>query len=103
METEDSGRSGDTTRRKSGSWKENLFFSQTDKSIHVFDTYMLLVIAYSCFTSAYYVAFDAPKDGSVLWWLENLVFASYSIDIIINFMRVPMPEEMTGYPPGTNP
>ena len=50
---------------------------------------MLFVIAYSCFTSAYYVAFSFPKDVLFFEIMEHLVFASYASDIIINFMKLP--------------
>jgi len=61
--------------------------------VNIFDTYMLLVIGYSCFTSAYYVAFSSPTDG-ILITLEHIVFVSYTIDIIFNFMRLPTAEEI---------
>ena len=56
--------------------------------INLFDTYMLLVIGYSCFTSAYYVAFSFPNT-ELLLNLEHIVFGSYTLDIILNFMRLP--------------
>lgn len=64
---------------------------------------MLAVIAYSCFTSAYFVAFSFNKDQPIIYNLEHLVFASYTVDIIINFIRVPSNEEMASYPAETNP
>lgn len=54
---------------------------------------MLLVIGYSCFTSAYYVAFTSPKTGFLIT-LEHIVFVSYTLDIIFNFMRLPSAEEV---------
>lgn len=53
---------------------------------------MLFVIAYSCFTSAYYISFEFP-DNDVLMIFEHVVFASYSIDILFNFMRLPPNQE----------
>jgi hypothetical protein len=53
---------------------------------------MLLIIAYSCFTSAYYVAFSFPDDDNTLLMLEHVVFGSYTIDIVLNFVRVPVLE-----------
>lgn len=49
---------------------------------------MLIVIAYSCFSSAYYVAFDFPTDLSLLI-LEHFVFASFTFEIIFKCMRLP--------------
>jgi hypothetical protein len=50
---------------------------------------MLLIVAYSCFASAYFTAFDFPKGSALLWNLEHLVFVSFSFDITFTFMRVP--------------
>lgn len=49
---------------------------------------MLLVIAYSCFTSAYYVAFDFPTELSLII-LEHFVFASFTFEIIFKLMVMP--------------
>lgn len=49
---------------------------------------MLLVIAYSCFTSSYYVAFDFPTELSLII-LEHFVFASFTFEIIFKFMVMP--------------
>ena len=43
------------------SWKDYFFLDPEKRFLNIFDTYMLLVIAYSCFTSAYYVAFSFPE------------------------------------------
>ena len=50
---------------------------------------MLFVIAYSCFTSAYFVAFSFPKDLYFFEIMEHTVFISYAFDIVINFMKLP--------------
>jgi hypothetical protein len=55
---------------------------------------MLLIISYACFSSAYYVAFDFPRDNILLFDLEHVVFAFFTMDIVFNFMRVP--ESMDG-------
>jgi len=49
---------------------------------------MLLVIAYSCTTSAFFTAFDQPPE-KVFGYLENIVFAAFSLEIILKFMKLP--------------
>ncbi len=53
---------------------------------------MLLVIAYSCFTSAYYIAFSFPDGVPAFLELEHVVFGSYTLDIVFNFLRIPTTE-----------
>ena len=77
---------------QSTSFKDKLFIASDSKFIQFYDTYMLLIIAYSCFTSAYYVAFSFPDSNNTLLMLEHVVFGSYTIDIVLNFVRVPVLE-----------
>jgi len=55
---------------------------------------MLLIIAFACFSSAYYCAFDFPKGNKVLTSFEHLVFSAFTLDIIFNLMR--LTESMEG-------
>ena len=66
-----------------------------DRFLSTFDTYMLLVVAYSCFSAAYFTAFEMPppSENMLVFWLENLVFASFLLDIFFNFMRIPENED----------
>ena len=75
-------------------WKEYFFLDPEKRFLNIFDTYMLLVIAYSCFTSAYYVAFSFPETDQLLI-LEHIVFGSYTLDILFNFLRLPTQEELS--------
>ena len=93
LETDQSEVSEATWKGRGISFKERLFFSPENKYLNIFDTYMLIIIAYSCFTSAYYVAFSFPKTATLMI-LEHIVFGSYSLDIIINFMRLPQEGEV---------
>jgi hypothetical protein len=61
------------------------------KFLQIWDTFMLIVIAYSCFTSAYFISFSFA-DGPELNLLEHVVFVSYTLDIMFNFMRLPVCE-----------
>lgn len=49
---------------------------------------MLVVITYSCFTSAFYCAFEFPTEPSLIM-LEHLVLVFFSIEIILKCMRLP--------------
>mmetsp|Transcript_16560 Transcript_16560/g.11697 ORF Transcript_16560/g.11697 Transcript_16560/m.11697 type:complete len:129 (-) Transcript_16560:1078-1464(-) len=48
---------------------------------------ILIVIAYSCFTSFYFTAFTLPRDNQTIMYLEHTVLVFFSLDIILNFMR----------------
>ena len=50
---------------------------------------MLVVITYSCFTSAFYCAFEFPSN-EVLLMLEHGVLIFFSIEIIVKCMRLPL-------------
>ena len=50
---------------------------------------MMIIIAYSCFLSAYYAAFDFPLQNPLCYWMENLCTLFFTLDIVFNFMRVP--------------
>jgi len=81
-------------KRERKKCKDYFFLSPKDRFLSTWDTFMLLIISYACFSSAYYVAFDFPRDNLLLFNLEHVVFAFFSMDIIFNFMRVP--ESMDG-------
>ena len=59
------------------------------KFLQIFDIFMYFVIIYSCFASCYFAAFDYPEQKDVVMILEHIVFASFSMEIIIKFLRVP--------------
>ena len=42
------------------SWKEYFFINSKDRLITYFDSLMLIIIAYSCFMSMYFAAFEFP-------------------------------------------
>jgi Ion transport protein len=49
---------------------------------------MNVAIAYACFSSAYYCAFDFSRKNQVLYSLEHVIFVTFLLDIILNLMRV---------------
>jgi len=50
---------------------------------------MLVIIGYSCFTSAFFLAFDFPTNSTLII-IEHVVLALYSIEIILKCMRLPI-------------
>lgn len=70
-------------------FKDYFFLSPKDRFLSTWDTMMLMVIAYACFSSAYYCAFDFDRSNMVLMWFEHIVFSTFTLDIMFNFMRVP--------------
>ena len=50
---------------------------------------MLVVIAYSCFTSAYYAAINFDICDKWIFWTENVCTMFFVFDIIFNFLRIP--------------
>ena len=60
-----------------------------------FDNFMLIVIAYSCLITLFTIGFDLKieygcnKNDNIIFVLEMIVFVCFSIDIILNFMRLP--------------
>ena len=50
---------------------------------------MLVVIAYSCFTSAYYAAIEFDICNEYIFWTENVCTLFFILDILFNFVRIP--------------
>jgi len=71
-------------------WRERLLLHSSDRLLSTFDALMMIVIAYSCFLSAYYAAFEFPLHLPLCYWLENVCTFFFTTDIIFNFMRVPL-------------
>lgn len=68
--------------------KDYFFIDPKGKFMRTYDAYMLLVIGFSCFSSAYYCAFDFPTEEGLII-LEHFVFASFTFEIIFMCMRLP--------------
>ena len=73
--------------KKKKKFKDNFFMDPQGTFLSNFDTFMLIVIAYSCFTSAYYVAFEFPTDP-ILLGLEHCVFGFFTLEIIFKCVSV---------------
>ena len=73
--------------KKKKRFKDNFFMDPQGTFLSNFDTFMLIVIAYSCFTSAYYVAFEFPTDP-ILLGLEHCVFVFFTLEIIFKCVSV---------------
>ena len=70
------------------SFKEYFFINPKDKMITYFDSLMLIVIAYSCFMSMYFAAFEFPIENNTIFALENICTFFFVVEIITQFMRV---------------
>ena len=51
----------------------------------IFDTSILLVIGYSCFTTVFYVSFDS-KISPTMKFIDNCVTLAFAMDFIFNFL-----------------
>lgn len=47
---------------------------------------MMIIILYSCTTSAYFTSFDQPDSGPIVW-IDYLVTASFALDIIFSMCK----------------
>ena len=56
--------------------------------ITYFDSLMLIVIAYSCFMSMYFAAFEFPIQNNAIFVLENICTVFFVVEIMTQFMRV---------------
>ena len=50
----------------------------------VFDTFVLLVVAYSIFTSLFYVAFDPPHIPPLMIELDTIALYVFIIDFVFS-------------------
>ena len=62
---------------------EKLIISQQSRWKAIFDTTIIAVIAYSCFTTVYYVAFDATQSESAKN-KDMVVTVFFSFDFFFN-------------------
>lgn len=78
----------DAEQSKTKKCADHFFLDPQDKLLSTYDTYMVVVIAFSCFSSAYYAAFDFPYESIEMLILEHIVFASFTLEIILKCMRL---------------
>jgi len=64
-----------------------LFLHPEDQFLSIFDVFMLFIIGYSCFTSAYYLTFHMTTDYYLLR-IEDVTYICFGLDILLNFFRV---------------
>jgi len=72
---------------KKKNFKDYFLLNPEGRFLSTFDGVMLVVVAYSCFTSAYYTAFDFPEDVGLVW-MEHITTLFFCLDIIFNCMRM---------------
>lgn len=68
-------------------FRDYFLLNPNQKFLTFFDSLMLLVIAYSCFTTSYYIAFGFPSKGTFAYKMEFPVLFIFTLDIVFNFMR----------------
>ena len=67
-------------------WLQRFVISINNSYKSIWDIFILLLICYSCITSAYYVAFSLPSTlGQIIW--EQMVEIFFCIDIILRFFH----------------
>ena len=64
---------------------EYIIISESSKWKATFDIYITFLVAYSCFTTVYYVAFD-DKPSSYLEIVNYVVEGSFFLDFAFNFL-----------------
>ena len=74
--------------KASKSCSEYFFIDTESLKYQTFDVCLIVVIIYSCFTSAYWAAFDTQTEGKgividIIEWIVTIFFA---LDIAWNFM-----------------
>ena len=73
----------DNEKKEKENWKDHFFINpKEDKAITYFDSLMLIVIAYSCFMSMYFAAFEFPIENDTIFWLENICTIFFVLEII---------------------
>ena len=50
---------------------------------------MMVIIIYSCFTSAIFAGIEFPICNDFIIWAEDVCTVFFILDIILNFMRMP--------------
>lgn len=58
-----------------------------DSFLGTWDVFMLGIIGYSCFTSAYYLTFKMTVDFYLLR-IEDVTYVIFGLDIFFNFFRI---------------
>lgn len=76
----------DKANQQRKSLSDRLIINENSRWKTIFDIMMLFLVAYSCFTSVFYVAFDSPKNTPQItfdWMVEGFFFT----DLIFNFFQ----------------
>ena len=79
----------DGSEQKSSSWKDKLKVYYQNPLLNFWDGIMLAVIVYSCFSSMYFAAIEFNVCNDLLFHVENVCTAFFTIDILLRFIRLP--------------
>eukprot|EP01017_Pseudomicrothorax_dubius_P043558 TRINITY_DN7278_c0_g2_i1.p1 TRINITY_DN7278_c0_g2~~TRINITY_DN7278_c0_g2_i1.p1 ORF type:complete len:606 (-),score=184.94 TRINITY_DN7278_c0_g2_i1:149-1966(-) len=66
---------------------QRLIISINNPYKSIFDIMILVLIGYSCITTAYYISFDYDPEAAGHIFFENFVEISFAIDIILRFFH----------------
>lgn len=79
------GEEPDRPRKKKRPWFDYLIISENSKAKATYDIYINLLVAFSCFTTIYFVSFDdTPPAGMEIF--NYIVEASFFLDLTMNFL-----------------
>lgn len=67
------------------SFWDSLIISKNSKRKSLFDIIMLLLVAYSCFTTMFYVTFGSPDNQKQIYF-DYAVNVFFAIDLFLNFL-----------------
>jgi hypothetical protein len=74
------------------SWKQKILFYPDSKCLAIYEYVMFIAVIYSCFTSAFTVAFEPPQPEYFIA-IEHFVCAVFTLDIVMKFLKVPDVED----------
>ena len=77
----------DDQKQKNKKCFDKMYLHPEDQFLSIFDIVMLIIIGYSCFTSAYYLTFHMTTSPALLY-VEDITYICFGIDITLNFFRV---------------
>lgn len=73
--------------KKKKTCAESMLLNPEQRFLTYYDGYMLMIIVYSCVTTAYFTIFEIPKGNLFFYNMEHVGFVSFSLDFIFNLMR----------------
>ncbi len=76
----------DDDRKGGNAWYDRLVIKENNKPKAIFDIALLLMVAYSCFTSIYYISFEPPTNDPQKYF-DYVVEIFFVTDLVLNFFQ----------------